>query len=133
MLEEVTLPEEEIVNITFLKRDEFHTVTFKSKEYTVVGGDDVDNLIGVDSHGKVWFLDTENEFTFYASKNLKAFVDQLMLYVKWDHPDDDAPWKVIKANVKKFKCEILKLDMLATFGRNSFWSLIIEQIKEGFL
>lgn len=133
MLEEVTLPEEEIVNITFLKRDEFHTITFKSKEYTVVGGDDVDNLIGVDSRGKVWFLDTENEFTFYASKNLMTFVEQLMLYVNWDHPDDDAPWKVIKANVKKFKREILKLDMFATFGRNSFWSLIIEQIKEGFL
>ncbi len=133
MLEDVTLPEEEIVNITFLKRDEFHTVTFKSKEYTVVGGDDVDNLIGVDSRGKIWFLDTENEFTFYASKNLKTFVEQLMLYVNWNHPDDDAPWKEIKANVGKFKREILKLDMFATFGRNSFWSLIIEQIKEGFL
>lgn len=133
MFEDITLPEEEIVNITFLKRDKFHPVTFKSKEYTVVGGDDVDNLIGVDRFGKVWFLDTENKFAFYASKSLKTFVKQLMLYVNWDHPDDDAPWKVIKANVKKFKREILKLDMFATFGRNSFWSLIIEQIKEGFL
>lgn len=133
MFEEVTLPEEKIVNITFLKRDEFHPVTFKGKEYSVVGGDDVDNLIGVDVRGKVWFLDTENELAFYASKNLKTFVEQLMLYVNWDHPDDDASWKEIKANVKKFKREILKLDMFATFGHNKFWSLIIEQIEEGFL
>ena len=133
MFEDITLPEEEIVNITFLKQDKFHPVTFKGKEYTVVGEDDVDNLIGIDKRGKVWFLDTENKFAFYTSKNLKTFVEQLMLYVNWDHPDDDAPWKVIKANVKKFKREILKLDIFATFGRNKFWSLIIEQIKEGFL
>ncbi len=39
-----SLPDNDILNIKFLKREEFRPLMFNGKEYTVVGGDDVDNI-----------------------------------------------------------------------------------------
>lgn len=128
-----SIPDERIANIGFLKHEEFYPLVFGGKEYTVVGGDDVGNLIGLDAKGKVWFLDTENKFAMYASKGFKTFVEQLELYANWEFPDDSASDDVIKANVEKFRREIEKSDMSAALNNNSFWSLIIEQVEDGFL
>lgn len=128
-----SIPEDEILNIRFLKREGFYQQIFSGKEYTIVGNDDVDNMVGIDSKGMVWFLDTEMIFALYASKDLKTFVEQLQLYANWDHPDDDAPEKLISDNVEEFRREIIKMDTLAMSDDNSFWSLVIEQIEESFL
>lgn len=127
-----SIPDEKILNFTFLKREEYYPQVFDGKQYTIVGNDDVDNMIGVDSEGRVWFLDTEMIYTIYSSKDLKTFIDQLEVYVNWVFPDDNAPDDVIKSNVEEFKCEILKSNEFAFSDNKTFWSLTIEQIEDSY-
>ncbi len=128
-----TLPDNDILNIKFLKPEEFHSSVFNDVEYTIVGGDDVDNLIGVDADSKVWFLDRVNEFTMYASKGLKTFVEQLKLLINWDFPGDDDPDEALEANAREFSREIKKLDENAMSDCEDFWSVVIEQMEVGLL
>ncbi len=128
-----TLPDNDILHIKFLKPEEFHTLVFKNIEYTIVGGDDVDNLIGVDVDGKVWYLDTENEFTMYASRGLKTFVEQLELLINWDFPGDNDSDEVLEANAREFEREIKKLDENAMSGYEDLWAAVIEQMEDGLL
>ncbi len=128
-----TLPDNDILHIKFLKPEEFHTLVFKNIEYTIVGGDDVDNLIGVDADGKVWYLDTENEFAMYASKGLKTFAEQLELLINWDFPGDDDSDEVLEANAREFEREIKKLDENAMSGYEDLWVSVIEQMEDGLL
>ncbi len=130
---DLSLPDNDILNIKFLKRGEFRPVVFIDKEYTVVGGDDVDNLIGVDADGKVWFLDTVNEFPMYASKELKTFVEQLELFINWNFPDDNASDEALENNAREFAREIKKLDEDAMSDCEDFWSVVIEQMENGML
>ncbi len=128
-----SLPDNDILNIKFLKLEEFRPLIFNDNEYTVVGGDDVDNMIGVDADGKVWFLDTVNGFPMYASKGLKTFVEQLELLINWDFPADDNSDDELEANAQKFSREITKLDEDAMSDDYDFWSVVIEQMENGML
>ncbi len=128
-----TLPDNDILHIKFLKPEEFHTSVFKNIEYTIVGSDDVDNLIGVDADGKVWYLDTANGYTMYSSKGLKTFVEQLALLINWDFPGDDDSDEALEANARKFACEIKKLDEDAMSDYEDLWSVVIEQMEDGLL
>lgn len=128
-----SLPDNDILNIKFLKHEEFHPLVFIDKEYTIVGGDDVDNMIGVDADGKVWFLDTMNIFPMYASKGLKTFVEQLELFINWDYPADDNSDDELEANAREFAREILKSDADALSDDYNFWSVVIEQMEDGLL
>ncbi len=128
-----TLPDNDILKIKFLKPEEFHSSVFNDVEYTIVGGDDVDNLIGVDADGKVWYLDTANGYTLYSSKGLKTFVEQLELLINWDFPGDDATDEALEANAREFEREIKKLDKDAMSDYEDLWSVVIEQMEDGLL
>lgn len=128
-----TLPDNDILHIKFLRPEEFHSSVFNDVEYTIVGGDDVDNLIGVDADGKVWYLDTANGYTLYSSKGLKTFVEQLELLINWDFPGDDATDEALEANARKFESEIKKLDKDAVSDYEDLWASVIEQMEDGLL
>lgn len=128
-----SMPDETILEIKFSEHKDFHLLVFNDKEYTIVGGDDVGNLIGIDADGKVWFLDTEDEFEMYISKGLKTFVNQLELYRDWSHPPLDASDEVNEENARKFSVELKKLDKDAMADCEDFWSVVIEQMEDGLL
>lgn len=128
-----SIPDETILEIKFLKYDDFRSMVFNDKKYTIVGGDDVGNLIGIDADGKVWFLDTADEFEMYISKGLKTFVDQLELYRDWNHPPLNASDKVNEENAQNFAIELKKMDKDAMVDCEDFWSVVIEQMEDGLL
>ncbi|MDE7398326.1 MAG: hypothetical protein K2N06_02245 [Oscillospiraceae bacterium] len=128
-----SIPNETILEIKFLKYDDFRSMVFNDKKYTIIGGDDVDNLIGVDVDGKVWFLDTVDEFETYISKGLKTFVNQLELYRDWNHPPLDDSDEVNDENARQFALEIASLDKDALLYEENFWSVVIEQMEDGLL
>lgn len=128
-----SIPDETILEIKFLKYDDFRSMVFNDKKYIIVGGDDVDNLIGVDADGKVWFLDAADEFEMYISKDLKTFVNQLELYRDWNHPPLDASDEVNEENAQQFAIELKKMDKYAMVDSEDFWSLIIEQMEDGII
>lgn len=70
-----SFPEGTILEITFLKSGNFRDFTMNSVSYTIVAEDYVENLVGVDSDGKVYFLDTAENIEMYAAKNLPTFVN----------------------------------------------------------
>lgn len=80
------LPEETVLEITFLKSGNFRDFTMNSNSYTIVAEDDVGNLVGVNSNGEVYFMDTEENIEMYAAKDLPTFIHQLELYRDWDYP-----------------------------------------------
>lgn len=127
------IPDETILEIKFLKYEDFHPFMLNNKEYIIVGGDDVENLIGVDIDGKVWFLDTRDEFEMYVSKELKTFINQLELYRDWNCPPLDASDEVNEENAQKFALELKKLDKDAMADCEDFWSVVIEQMEDGLL
>ena len=128
-----SIPNETILEIKFLKYEDFRSMEFNDKKYTIVGGDDVGNLIGVDIDGKVWFLDTFDEFEMYTSKGLKTFVDQLELYRDWNPLPLDASDEVNEENARQFAREIASLDKDALLYEENFWSVVIEQMEDGLL
>ena len=128
-----SIPDETILEIKFLKYDDFRSMIFNDRKYTIVGGDDVGNLIGVDIDGKVWLLDTFDEFEMYTSKGLKTFVDQLELYRDWNPLPLEASDEVNEENARQFAREIASLDKDALLYEENFWSVVIEQMEDGLL
>lgn len=135
---EVSLPDDIILEIKFLKREEFRPLVFNDKEYIIVAEDDVGNFVGANIHGKVYFLDpcdidTGEKIEIYASKDISTFCAQLTLYQGWEVLPVNASDEEIEASARQFakKLKILNKDALS--DSENFWSLIIEQMEDGLL
>lgn len=132
MEKKILFPDEPILLIQFYKFDKFKSCLFNSIEYQIIGEDDVGNLIGVDSDGKVYCLDIDLEIAVYMATNVKILIMELQLYKKYcaeyvlpDNPSDDE----LEAYSNDFKQRLKKLDSFAFNDENNFWSVISEQME----
>lgn len=128
------IPDNVIFEIRFLKYEDFHSLAFNKKNYTVVAEDDVGNLVGVSAaDSKVYFLDTCEKTELYAAKSLQTFIAELKLAGNWQRPDDNASNEIWQADTRQFVQRIENLDKDALADKESYWSLIVEQMEDGLL
>ena len=124
----VWVPDEEILDIRFLKHEKFFVYNFLNKPYIITAEIvDTRNYIGFGADGKIYLLDIENNREVYASSALAVFGRQLKLYrdltAITEQTDDE------KTQPEDFATEIQKLDNNAFSNGNSFWSEVLKQIE----
>ncbi|MCH5208285.1 MAG: hypothetical protein J1F04_05330 [Oscillospiraceae bacterium] len=124
----VWVPDEEILDIRFLKHEKFFVYNFLNKPYIITAEIvDTRNYIGFGADGKIYLLDIENNREVYASSALAVFGRQLKLYRDLtaiaEQTDDE------KTQPEDFATEIQKLDNNAFSNGNSFWSEVLKQIE----
>ena len=124
----VWVPDEEILDIRFLKHEKFFVYNFLNKPYIITAEIvNTRNYIGFGADGKIYLLDIENNREVYASSALAVFGRQLKLYrdltAITEQTDDE------KTQPEDFATEIQKLDNNAFSNGNSFWSEVLKQIE----
>ncbi|MBP3761094.1 MAG: hypothetical protein J6I55_06440 [Ruminococcus sp.] len=140
MIEDIVFPEKEILEISFLNRDDFYSIILKNTEYLIVGGDkDIkSNLIGIKSSKEVYYLSTDDNKISYISKNIDIFLSELLLFDKYvtekalELPENPNDMQLFEF-AYEFKKEILKLDKNAFLDSNTYWSEIYEEMEYGIL
>ncbi|MCH5195194.1 MAG: SUKH-4 family immunity protein [Oscillospiraceae bacterium] len=124
----VWVPDEEVLDIRFLKHEKFFVYNFLNKPYIITAEIvDTRNYIGFGADGKIYLLDIENNREVYASSALAVFGRQLKLYrdltAITEQTDDE------KTQSEDFATEIQKLDNNAFSNENNFWSEVLKQIE----
>lgn len=124
----VWVPDEEVLDIRFLKHEKFFVYNFLNKPYIITAEIvDTRNYIGFGADGKIYLLDIENNREVYASSALAVFGRQLKLYrdltAITEQTDDE------KTQPEDFATEIQKLDNNAFSNENNFWSEVLKQIE----
>lgn len=124
----VWVPDEEVLDIRFLKHEKFFVYNFLNKPYIITAEIvDTRNYIGFGADGRIYLLDIENNREVYASSALAVFGRQLKLYrdltAITEQTDDE------KTQSEDFATEIQKLDNNAFSNENNFWSEVLKQIE----
>ena len=142
----VWVPDEEVLNIKFLRHDKFFVLNYLNKPYIItaeVSG--TKNFIGFGADGNIFLLDRERNRVAYASSSLAVFGRQLKHYrdfiavpedidkepeitknaentenAKADNPTDE---------LNKLEEQIKKLDKNAFTDDNNFWSKVMSGLK----
>ena len=74
---------EPILLIEFMRLQDSYNTIFERQQYKIIGRDDVENLIGVDCTGRVFYLEKEPVNTRYIASDLEVFHKQLALYKEY--------------------------------------------------
>ncbi len=140
----VWVPDEEILNIKFLKHDKFFVFNYLNKPYIVTAEiSGTKNFIGFGADGNIFLLDRERNRVSYASSSLAVFGRQLKHYRDYIAQSDDKEAEItensentedFKADnstdkLKKLEEQIKKLDKNAFTDDNNFWSEVINELK----
>ena len=73
MYSDISFPNKTILEVTFLNKQDFYSISFENNNYTIVGGDkDIKtNLIGIASDDKVYYIVTDDKSLFcYLAVNI---------------------------------------------------------------
>lgn len=142
----VWVPDEEVLNIKFLKHDKFFVLNYLNKPYIItaeVSG--TKNFIGFGADGNIFLLDRERNRVAYASSSLAVFGRQLKHYRDFvtvpENIDEENEMTKNAENtenaevddptdkLKKLEEQIKKLDKNAFTDENNFWSEVINELK----
>lgn len=135
---DISFPNKKILEISFLKPEDFYIISFKNNNYTIVGGDmDIEtNLIGIAEDDKVYYITTDDKELCYIAANIRTFIKELLLFDDYintnylpDNPDD----LQLAEFTDNFKTKILKSDSNAFYDESTFWSEICEEMEYGII
>lgn len=132
MKKEILFPDEPILLIEFYNSDKFKHCLFNGIEYEIIGEDDVENFIGIDSDEKVYYLDTASDISIYMASDAETLVKELELYKDYsvnyelsENPSDEE----LQDYATNFRNKLEKLDFAAFNNEDTFWSFILEQME----
>lgn len=132
----ISFPDEKILEITFLDKSDFYSLSLKNNNYIVIGGDEniETNIIGIAENDNVYYITTDDLNFCYISINIQTFIKQLLLFRDYvnhfpKNPDD----KKISELTENFKLKILELDINSFYNENTFWSQICEEMEYGII
>lgn len=115
----VWVPNDEILNIKFLKHEKFFVYVFINKPYIITAKVlGTRNFIGFGADGKIYLLDRENNREVYASSALAVFARQLKLFRDLTGDEYER---------SKFSEKIRNLDGNAFLSKDYFWSEAAEK------
>ncbi len=140
----VWVPDEEVLNIKFLKHEKFFVLNYLNKPYIItaeVSG--TKNFIGFGADGNIFLLDRERNRVAYASSSLAVFGRQLKHYRDFIAESEDKEAEITENaentensetdnstdKLKKLEEQIKKLDKNAFTDDNNFWSEVISELK----
>ncbi|MCH5204660.1 MAG: SUKH-4 family immunity protein [Oscillospiraceae bacterium] len=122
----VWVPDEEVLNIRFLKHEKFFVYNFLNKPYIITAKiSDTKNFIGFGIDGNIYLLDREKNSEIYVSSALAVFGRQLKLYRDLTAPRDRDDENSLK--LEDFKKQIRELDNNAFLNENNFWSEVLRR------
>lgn len=124
----VWVPSETVLDVEFLKHEDFFVYIFLNKPYIVTAKIlGTRNFIGFGIDGNIYLLSRENNREIYVSSALAVFARQLKLYRDFSeqYPGDEAEQQ---NNAKIFAEKIIKLDKNAISSENNFWSRITNEL-----
>lgn len=129
-----SFPDEPVLLINFYDKCSIKEYRFNDLRYSIIGGDDAGNKVGIASDGKVYYLVTGSNLNnvIYMAPDGKTLVSELELYRDYsekcglpENPSDEE----LKRYAGDFAGRLKKLDMEALKDENTFWSLIVEQME----
>lgn len=145
----VWVPDEEVLNIKFLRHDKFFVLNYLNKPYIItaeVSG--TKNFIGFGADGNIFLLDRERNRVAYASSSLAVFGRQLKHYRDFIAVPNDTNEETENTEnaententenaetdnstdkLKKLEEQIKKLDKNAFTDDNNFWSEVMSGLK----
>lgn len=136
MNQDIPFPNEVILEISFLKKSDFFSLTFNGKKYEIVGRDPKAEgiYIGISENKQVFSLCPDENITYYAASDISVFMQELYLYKDYicenvlsDNPSDEK----LQEYADNFRCKIAELDKEAFCNESTFWSLIAEEMEYG--
>ncbi len=140
----VWVPDEEVLNIKFLKHDKFFVLNYLNKPYIITAEvSETKNFIGFGADGNIFLLDRERNRVDYASSSLAVFGRQLKHYRDYIAESDDKEAEIKEDpkntendeaenstdKLKKLEEQIKKLDKNAFTDDNNFWSEVMSGLK----
>ena len=133
---DISLPDKTILEVTFLKKNDFYTISLQNQDYLIVGGDEGihTNLIGIAKNGTVYYITTDDGVLCYISPNIEIFVKELLLYDEYmNHKfSENLDESMLSDFANQFRKEILKFDNSAFDSGSTYWSEICEEMEYGF-
>lgn len=129
------IPQKPILLIKFWQEEDYKDVIYNEKVYTVIAGDDVGNLVGIDNKGNAFYIDTEYKTVRYMSDTAETLIKQLLYYEK---SCNDETYRNISdlelpEFLAQFKKDLMRMDISAFKSEENFWSVIVEQMETGLL
>lgn len=139
MYSDISFPNKEILEITFLSVEDFYTISFENNTYTIVGGDELikTDVIGIAEDKKVYYILTDEKKLCYIAVNIETFIKELLMYNDYiDTEGNNLPENPDEAQLAEyagnFKSRILESDSSAFDSNDTFWSEICEEMEYGF-
>ncbi len=132
----ISFPDEKILEITFLDKSDFYSLSLKNNNYIVIGGDEniETNIIGIAENDNVYYITTDDLNFCYISINIQTFIKQLLLFRDYvNHFPKNSDDKKISELTENFKLKILELDINSFYNENTFWSQICEEMEYGII
>lgn len=125
----VWVPSEEVLDVKFLKHEDFFVYIFLNKPYIVTAKVlGTRNFIGFGIDGNIYLLSRENNREIYVSSALAVFARQLKLYRDFSEQSFENEAEQ-QNNAQIFAEKIIKLDKNAISSENNFWSKITKQME----
>lgn len=126
MYSDIQFPDKMILEVTFLNKQDFYSISFENNNYTIVGGDkDIKtNLIGIADNDKVYYITTDDKKICYISANIEIFIKQLLLYDDYINTNNPP---------ENFRLKILESDKNAFKNNETFWSEVCEEMEYGVI
>lgn len=137
MYSDIQFPDKTILEVTFLNITDFYSISFQNRNYTIVGGDkDIkNNLIGISSDGKVYYIVTDDKSLFcYLAVNIYTFIKELLLfddYINTNNLPENPDEIQLAEFTDKFRSQLTELDK--TVCNSKFWSEICEEMEYGVI
>ncbi|MDE6781953.1 MAG: SUKH-4 family immunity protein [Ruminococcus sp.] len=137
MYSDISFPNKTILEVTFLNKPDFYSISFENNNYTIVGGDkDIEtNLIGIAGDGKVYYIVTDDKSLFcYIASNIRIFIKELLLFDEYINTNNlpENPDEIQLAEfADKFRSHLTELDK--TVYESDFWSEVCEEMEYGII
>jgi len=129
-LAKLGVPRDAPLLVTFYTGEEFlQPLTMAGETYCVVG-DDYGTKIGLRRMGDVWSVDPEGQLPCrFINTSIAHFVLFLGLY---EAQCENGDWEPI-AMAGELRAQFDENDLFALSNEDNWWSLILEQIRQGLL
>lgn len=104
-------------------RNKYEIIRKNNTDYIIIADIESDIHLILDEKSQVFICDDYDDCAEYTAKNLKSFIDILMLYLEY------AEKCSILDKVEKLKNKISSVDNTVFSDENSYWSVMIEELE----
>jgi len=124
------------MELEFLSPSEYYDIILYQNKYQIIAKDEgLDSiLIGISESGKIFCLDTEDNYESYLASDLKIFRKEIELFQNFikNRPLNETE-ELLKQFADSFRQQMLSLDQNAFSDAENYWSVIAEELEYGVI